>query len=265
VAVAGKSDELNALEEVRSRLEDVLQNDENWRALRQLSGDNVLKSAAHRARDTRLKMALSASPLYQAWRHIGEAIATLRQDIASEAGDGREAIAGRGAPGGSHLAAKGIASGESRSVAATLAERLKAARLRNADGNEETGKDRQSTSSSPEEVPGARDPGEEADPADPADLYPQGFAGLEPKEATVTFVRRSVETPIQPASKPVTSGMVEASNAGSGKSEPAATSPGAGADDEAEVTIVVPDHARERQKPRARAGTMRSPRTAPKK
>jgi hypothetical protein len=86
VAASGVTDELTALEGARSRLEAALAGDENWRALQQSpgqgqsegEGEEADASATRRARNTRLKMALAENPLYQAWKHLGEAIAALR-------------------------------------------------------------------------------------------------------------------------------------------------------------------------------------------
>jgi hypothetical protein len=71
-------DELASLEEARARLEAALAGDEHWRALQQPPAQGTQGSAAHQARNTRLKMALAENPLYQAWRHVDEAIAALR-------------------------------------------------------------------------------------------------------------------------------------------------------------------------------------------
>jgi hypothetical protein len=72
--------ELAALEQARFRLEAALASDENWRALQQSSADDEAAedSAARSARDTRLEMALADNPVYQAWRHLNEAIDALR-------------------------------------------------------------------------------------------------------------------------------------------------------------------------------------------
>ena len=80
MAASGVTDELTSLEGARSRLEAALAGDENWRALRQSpgEGEEAETTAARRARNTRLKMALAKNPLYQAWKHLGEAIAALR-------------------------------------------------------------------------------------------------------------------------------------------------------------------------------------------
>jgi hypothetical protein len=80
VAASGTTDDLRSLEEARARLEAALADDENWRALQQPAapGDAAEAGAARQARNTRLKMALADNPLYQAWRHLGEAIAARR-------------------------------------------------------------------------------------------------------------------------------------------------------------------------------------------
>jgi hypothetical protein len=91
VAASGVTDELTALEGARSRLEAALAGDEHWRALQQSpgEGEEAETTAARRARDTRLKMALAENPLYQAWKHLGEAIAALR----ASGGDAERAAA----------------------------------------------------------------------------------------------------------------------------------------------------------------------------
>ena len=80
MAASRVTDELTSLAEARARLEAELAGDEHWRALQQqpVEGEAAEASAARQARNTRLKMALAGNPLYQAWRHLGEAIAALR-------------------------------------------------------------------------------------------------------------------------------------------------------------------------------------------
>src|SRR5687767_11596734 len=85
--------DLEALEQARERLEAALANAESWRGLRKSEGpDGDSESAARRARNTRLKMALAENPLYQAWKHLGEAIAALHETRAR----GEAAAAGLG-------------------------------------------------------------------------------------------------------------------------------------------------------------------------
>jgi hypothetical protein len=98
VAASGvPPDELTSLEAARARLEAQLADDENWRALQQPppEGEEAQPSAARQARNTRLKMALAENPQYQAWRHLGEAIAALR---ASGADNTQQAEAGSRRP-----------------------------------------------------------------------------------------------------------------------------------------------------------------------
>jgi hypothetical protein len=93
VAASGAPDELTSLEAARARLEAQLADDEHWRALQQPlpAGEEAQASAARQARNIRLKMALAENPHYQAWRHLGEAIAALR---ASGAENAQQAEAG---------------------------------------------------------------------------------------------------------------------------------------------------------------------------
>ena len=79
MATSGVTDELTSLQQARARLEAELAGDEHWRALQQPPGpgEDTQASAARQARNTRLKMALADNPLYQAWKHVGEAIDAL--------------------------------------------------------------------------------------------------------------------------------------------------------------------------------------------
>jgi hypothetical protein len=80
VATPSATQELEALELARSRLEAVLASDENWRALRQAGADDadLAGRAARQARNTRLEMALVGNAHYQAWKHLNGAITALR-------------------------------------------------------------------------------------------------------------------------------------------------------------------------------------------
>jgi hypothetical protein len=80
VAASPISDELDALEQARSRLEAALADDENWRALTQpgRDEDSAEARAARQARNTRLEMALADNAHYQAWKHVNGAIDALR-------------------------------------------------------------------------------------------------------------------------------------------------------------------------------------------
>src|SRR5215475_5038275 len=87
VATPSASQELEALELARGRLEAVLANDENWRALSQTGAENVDRAgrAARQARNTRLEMALAGNAHYQAWKHLNGAITALRARNAGQA------------------------------------------------------------------------------------------------------------------------------------------------------------------------------------
>jgi len=79
-ATPSATQELEALELARCRLEAILASDENWRALRQAGVDDVdlAGRAARQARNTRLEMALVGNAHYQAWKHLNGAITALR-------------------------------------------------------------------------------------------------------------------------------------------------------------------------------------------
>jgi hypothetical protein len=87
VATPSTTQELEALELARCRLEAVLASDENWRALRQAGADDpdLEGRAARQARNTRLEMALAGNAHYQAWKHLNGAIAALRARNAGRA------------------------------------------------------------------------------------------------------------------------------------------------------------------------------------
>jgi hypothetical protein len=196
--------DLAALEEARERLEVALAGDESWRALHKSEGqDGAPESAARRARNTRLKMALAENPLYQAWKHLGEAIAALRETRArSEA-----AAAGLG----DDVAAL-IRDGDTDSISqgkfGSLARRLEVSRTGKVAHpprrRAESAAPQAGRSATPAQPPARTknlpDPGHIADTGADTGAPPQRWAGTEPDEATVTFVRHepllpSVEKP----------------------------------------------------------------------
>ena len=254
MAASGVTDELTALEQARSRLETALGSDENWRALQQApgQGDDADASAARRARNTRLKMALAENPLYQAWKHLGEAIDALRKSAAE--------------------AERAAASGE-------LPEEI--ARLLRSHASEEA----PPVADEPVEPPDESELGTRPiePPVAPATAgktmvdvdaapspHPNGRAVADQEEATVSFVRRE---PLLPSAQlPADLGTERASVLferlrGLGEhSGPAATTaafarPSDGAE-EAEVSIVSAEGARERREAEERAGTIRRLRKA---
>jgi len=94
VAAPSATDEIKALELARSRLETLLAGDENWRALTHPVVDDARPGAAmaRLARNNRLEMALAGNELYQAWKHLTEAIGALRaRRVDTDAGAGTEA------------------------------------------------------------------------------------------------------------------------------------------------------------------------------
>src|SRR5947209_1885341 len=84
VAAASATEELEALELARSRLEAALSGDENWRALARSRADGD-DSAARRARNTRLEMALADNAHYRAWKHLNDALDALRAKSTAQA------------------------------------------------------------------------------------------------------------------------------------------------------------------------------------
>jgi hypothetical protein len=237
------SEELSALERVRSRLEDELAGDEHWRALKQSQQqeDEGELDAARRARDTRLEMALAENRLYQAWRHLGQAIAALRDPDA-----------------GAEQLREATSDGEARAETGPMARRLAVSRMESpleAGGNGE----KPATADSSHQSQRA-----ESGPPGPP---PRGFAGAEPDEASVTFVRRE---PLLPTSE---SAAEHDASRGSGLSArlrgvsaetdgPRAFSPAESGGEEAEVVIVTADSARAQREAAARAGTIRRLRKA---
>lgn len=71
--LAGK---LAILDAALQRLESELERDENWRALRADPPAGMEADRAHR--DSRLRQALEANPVYRAWKDVGEAARVLR-------------------------------------------------------------------------------------------------------------------------------------------------------------------------------------------
>jgi hypothetical protein len=252
LAASEMTDELTALEQARARLEAELADDENWRALRQtdVQDDAGDASAARRARNTRLKMALAENPLYQAWRHLGEAIAALRDSgtSARHSPDVHRAVSEDGA----------------RADTGPMARRLAVSRMESLN-EAEGGAERQGAVAGalPDQPAMAQPPASDSPTATPA----RGLAGAEPDEATVTFVRRepllpSAELPADLGS-PRASELFERLRGVSGEARPTESfaAPEAGAE-EAEVMIVTADGARAQREAATRAGTIRRLRKA---
>jgi hypothetical protein len=188
LAASGTAQDLAALVDARARLEAALSGDESWRALHGSAGADE-EGAARRARNTRLKMALAQNPLYQAWKHLGEAIAALEQGRAAG-----EAAAGVVAPPPREVGADAVSQGAYGSLARRLEVTHPDAPARVA-GHAAPQATDGSPTAAPAAAPGAAPPAQQ-----------RGWDGGEPDEATVTIVERepllpSVEQPTAPTSR----------------------------------------------------------------
>jgi hypothetical protein len=273
VATSGILQELTALEQARARLETALGSDENWRALHQSAGsDAASQSAAQRARDTRLKMALAENPLYQAWRHLGEAISALHESGArgeSAGGELPEDVAALLRDPGKETVSQG--------AFGSLARRLQVGRPRSAGGPDgrrgvepktaEPQTAARSPAAGPPPLPPAMGPHGADVRGDGSQFHQHDAAGAVLDEATVTFVRRD---PLLPSAElPADLGTGRASElferlrALTDQVEPAdAPFRPPGSAEEAEVVIVTAESAQARQEAEARASTIRRLRKA---
>lgn len=283
MATPSAGDELEALEQTRSRLEAALSSDENWRALRQsgAEGDGAADSAARRARNTRLEMALADNAIYQAWKHLNGAIDALRArstaqsqapeplvhpapagkatpaDLPDDIAALLRSDAAGDAPHGTQRAEVDpepvAAAGPSPSARAGLVGRLE--RLESPPEAEVKSAARPGVETSPRGQGRAR-PQERQAPSVPAD----------PPEATVTFVVRESRAPLLPSAElppdlgtERNSALFERLRTLEEAPEPAGEtySPSDAADAEAEVTIVSVEDLRRRRETDERAGIMR--------
>ena len=246
MAASRAGNELTSLEGARARLEAALAGDEHWRALQQSpgqgqgEGEEAEASAARRARNTRLEMALAENPLYQAWKHLGEAIAALRASGA----DAERAVASSELP---------------QEIANLLRSHESGDATPPADKPAEPPAPVAAAGKSTADVPRAPRPRP----------HPNGRAAAEPEEATVSFVRRE---PLLPSAQlPADLGSARASvlferlRGLEAEQELAATettfAPPKDAE-EAEVTILSEEAARLRREAEERAGTIRRLRKA---
>ncbi|RTL72401.1 MAG: hypothetical protein EKK41_04795 [Hyphomicrobiales bacterium] len=69
---------LSILDQAMKRLEGELRHDEHWRALNQPVSADVADPAAMDARNTRLRLALEANPVYRAWKDVKDVTDLLR-------------------------------------------------------------------------------------------------------------------------------------------------------------------------------------------
>lgn len=265
MAASGVTDELASLEQARARLEAALAGDEHWRALRQSPGqgedEDEEATAARRARNTRLEMALAENPLYRAWKHLGEAIAALR---ASSADAERPAPTGE-LPGEIADLLRDHASPEAPPPADKPAEPPSEP--------EQAAPPHAADDASPPVEPPAPSAAPGKAPAADLDRAPRpppnGPTAADQEEATVTFVRRE---PLLPSARlPADLGtqrdtaLFERLRGLEEKRQPpageAAFAPPKDAE-EAEVTIVSAEATRLRREAEERAGTIRRLRKA---
>jgi hypothetical protein len=178
LAPSGTTQDLAALEQARAQLEAALAADENWRALRKSEArGGAPESAARSARNTRLKMALAQNPLYQAWRHLGEAIAALHESRA------------RGGAGAGEGGAETVSQGKFGSLARRL-DVSRAGGAARAPGHETASAPLPANDQAPAIPPPASTMSQAAaDAAAADDPAPRRWADEDPDEATVTFVR----------------------------------------------------------------------------
>ena len=289
MATASAKEELEALEQMRSRLEAALSGDENWRALRQSGADidDAADGAARRARNTRLEMALADNTLYQAWKHLNGAIDALRSRsmAQSESAEARvlPAPTGEEASGPSDLPEDiaALLRGNASEDAPTVVQHADAppdpvaavAPSPSANAGMRTGLvDRlERLDDSPEvESKSATRPDVEGSPrgqgwAAPSErqIHP---AAADPPEATVTFVVRETRAPLLPSAELPSDLGTERNSAlferlrslDPAPPPPGATySPSDASDVEAEVTIITADGLRQRRETEERAGIVR--------
>ena len=260
--------DLAALEQARERLEVALAGDESWRALRKSEGqDGAPESAARRARNTRLKMALAENPLYQAWKHLGEAIAALHETRARA----EAAAAGLG-----DEVAELIRDGDTDSISqgkfGSLARRLEVGRTgkvprpprRGAEPVTPPAGSSSRAAPSPARAEAQTEPGPGADRGADSGA-PRRWAGAEPDEATVTFVRHepllpSVEKPKDFSTAHATGLFARlrtiADEPQAAPQTPSAAFAAPGSADEAEVVIHTSESAEAQRGAEARAGTV---------
>jgi hypothetical protein len=270
VAAASATEELDALELARSRLEAALSGDENWRALTRsrADGDDTADSAARRARNTRLEMALADNAHYRAWRHLNDAIDALRAKSTAPA----QAVEPLVRPASAAAATRGLA---------TLPDDVEALLRSDAPGDTPQVAE---PGTGPVTVARPKSPGparlsnrlERIDGSPETSLLDQGRARLaerqappvaaDPPEATVTFVVRESQSPQLPAAEPRSDLDTERNSAlfdrlRSLDEAPQQTgrtlSPSGIADEEAEVTIVSVERRKQMRAADERAGIVR--------
>jgi hypothetical protein len=242
LAPSGTTQDLVALEQARAQLEAALAADENWRALRKAEGrTGAPDSAARSARNTRLKMALAENPLYQAWRHLGDAIAALHESRARSEAAAKEA------------AAEPVSQGKFGSLARRLDVNRAGAAAR-ATGHETAAAGPPANDLSPTVPPPASEALQDsAGIAAPEDPLPRRRTDEEPDEATVTFVRHEPLLPSVDQPEDFSTARVRglfarlrvlADAPQAARQAPSEAFAASGRAEEAEVVIVSAEHAR---------------------
>ena len=261
MAVQSPTGEVEALEQARSRLEAALATDENWRALRQPLAQDGEVDAARRARNTRLEMALADNELYQAWKHLNDAIAVLRAKRPALAAVTNATVGAGTARQEAAASVSEVVAEAMRVISPSLMRRLEKLEREQAARPPEPQK--------PVEEPvggEARGRGPAKMPVAPISPPPRPEA----TEATVTFVVRESGAPPLPQAKATTESadeavpeLFEALLAPEGEREPPDQptgeddgGPGQGGE-EAEVTILSSEGVRLRQEAEQRAGIVR--------
>jgi hypothetical protein len=248
VATPSATQELEALELARRRLEAVLADDENWRALRQAGADEVdaKGQAARQARNTRLEMALAGNAHYQAWRHLNGAIAALH---ARNAGASPVEDSAQPSP-AEPVGASGAVHGPAASAGSAVRQRL-TERLGQLEGPQ---------------IEAIALPGEGAGRGlvRAATKSGRGPAVRDAPEASVTFVVREVVSSSTEAQGPSPETMTESSHARLERLrslEAAEATGGSQAvsitDVEAQVTIISPEGRRQQREAEEEAGHVR--------
>ena len=249
VATPSATQELEALELARGRLEAVLANDENWRALQQAGAADVDRAgrAARQARNTRLEMALVGNAHYQAWKHLNGAITALRARNGAQAPHLEDSAPPLPTePAGT----RGPAHGQAATASPPAPQRL-AERLGQLDGAQ---------------IEAIALPGERAGRvgAVAAKGRPDPLVRRDAPEASVTFVVREAPAPSTQAGAAPPKSMAHESDARlervrslearelTGRSQAAG-----GTDAEAEVTIISAEGRRQQREAEEKAGDVR--------
>ena len=231
--------ELAALERARCQLEAVLSGDENWRALRLAGADNAdpAASAARQARNRRLEMALADNAHYQAWKHLNEAIDALRARPAhpSLPQDGAQLVC-------NEPVARGVDQGPALSLPTAASERL-AERLGRLEPPQI-----EAIMRGGEGVRRGPDGGKAQAPA---------AVGVNPPEASVTFVVREMPPVSTPTAEPLPEPPAAHLGGCDARPQDQPRSAGPVAPAEAEVTIISGEGRRLQREAEEHAGHVR--------